>query len=260
MLAQHEFGARGGRDVEVDDGTHLFFAHHRQRSQHGGQHEQQQRDDGGHHGGQAAHIGVVAVAGFHLQQGRGGHAGAAAHRIDQPLLVHALHVAQHGLCALGHGAVHPGGNLHRLAPLYIARKTGRDLDGQRQLARSHAPVQLGVFDQRWALYKIARTRQVERIGAAGGRLVAVQHGKAQALHIHADAVAHHKHQQQRAQQGQGAAHRVTPQLQRLAPLRAVDAHQAVAQAGGPASTGWRSMQHGCCCSGCWRWRIAPLLC
>jgi hypothetical protein len=52
------------------------------------------------------------------------------------------------------------------------------------------------------LDEIARAREVRDIVTAQRALIAVEHGKGEILDIHADAVAHHEHQQQAAEQRQ----------------------------------------------------------
>jgi hypothetical protein len=64
-------------------------------------------------------------------------------------------------------------------PQHVAREARRDLDGQRQLAAAHAPVQVGIVGDRRALDEVARARQVQRVVLAQPGLVAVEHGVAQ---------------------------------------------------------------------------------
>ncbi|MPM55702.1 hypothetical protein SDC9_102499 [bioreactor metagenome] len=226
MLAEQKLGARDRRDIQVHDGAQLFFAHHGQCGEHGGQHQQQKRHHGRHHGRQALDVGVVAEAGFHLDLAGELHAQAFLRLLRQPVLVHALHIALDGFCACGHGAINPCADVDVAPAQHVAPEPGRNLERQRQLAAAHAPVEVGVVGDGGVLGKVARSAQALHIVLADGALVAVKHGKAQAVHVHADAETDHHHQHQRADQRQRGAHRVALQLQRFAPEIAVQALQA----------------------------------
>jgi hypothetical protein len=143
--------------------------------------------------------------------------------------VQALHVARDGFGALGHGTVDPDADGGGAAALQVGSEIGWDLDGQAQLAAAHASVEVGFALQGGFFQKVGRAREVEHVVAADGGLVAVEHGKAQVLHVHADAVAHDDHQQGRAHQGQGEADAVALQLQRFAVGVAEQARQAEAR-------------------------------
>jgi len=76
-----------------------------------------------------------------------------------------------------------------------------------------ARLEVGIVAQGGLLLEVGRTGQVQGVVAAGDALVAVKHGKAQVLHVHAHAVAHDDHQQGGAHKGQGQADGVASQLQ-----------------------------------------------
>jgi hypothetical protein len=59
--------------------------------------------------------------------------------------------------------------------------------------------------QRRLLGEVARAGDLEGVGLAGDALVQVEHRVAEVFHVHPDAVAHHQHQQHRAEQGEGEA-------------------------------------------------------
>ena len=232
LLAQQKLDAGHGSDVQIHDGAQFLFPHHGQGREHGWQHHQQQRNHGRHHGGQAFHIGVVAKAGFQADLAAELNAQSLARLLHQPQLVHGLDIAFDGLAALGHGAVEPGAHGNLRAAQHVTAKTGWYLDGQRQLAAFHAPVQVRIVLDGRHFNEIARACEIVHIVLADRALVAVEHGKLQVFDVHADAEADHHHQDQRAHQSQGGPHGIALQLQRLAPQIAPQALQAEAGAAG----------------------------
>ncbi len=70
--------------------------------------------------------------------------------------MHRLHITAHGFCTGGHGAIDPGTDFDRGSALDIATKTGRYLDGQRQFARTHTPIHVGIVADHRFLDEIPR--------------------------------------------------------------------------------------------------------
>jgi hypothetical protein len=77
----------------------------------------------------------------------------------------------------------------------------RDLERQVDFSGAQAPVHLGMVAQRRPLDEVAGAGKVEHVVAAQAVLsVAIEHGKAEVLDVHVDAVAQHQHEQDAAQQ------------------------------------------------------------
>ena len=116
-----------------------------------------------------------------------------------------------------HGAIDPGPHRHRLPPGDILAELGRDLDGEGEFAGPHAPLQLIVVPDRPVLDEVAGgAGNIQGIVVADGRLVAVQHGKGEMLHIQAEAIPYGEKQDHAAQEGQGQPDGVPAQFQALA--------------------------------------------
>jgi hypothetical protein len=110
-------------------------------------------------------------------------------------------------------------------------ETRRNLDGKLECAVAHAPVDIRIVLERWAFGKIAGAGNVGHIVPAGHRVVPVQHGEGDGVHVHVDAIANDEHQDDAADQGKGRADRVAADLQCFAGAVAQQASQVEAGAG-----------------------------
>ena len=136
--------------------------------------------------------------------------------------MHALHVAPDRLGAAAWSRrsrrrFAPAYRLRSSETLHVAAEAGGDLDDHADLSRPHAPVEFLVAGDRRPLGEVAaRAGDVDRVVAADGGLVAVQHGVVQVLHVQGDAVTHDDHQDHTAQAGHRQADRVAGQFEELA--------------------------------------------
>ena len=141
----------------------------------------------------------------------------------------ALQIAPGRLGAEGHGAVNPGAYLHGPAAAQVAPEAGRNLDDHLELAAGQAALDLAVICQRGLL------GEVDRPGAPPDRrgfrrVVPVERGEGQMVHIRVDPGTQRQHQEGRPQKRETEADGIAPQLQAFADRIGEQAAEAEAPA------------------------------
>ena len=143
-------------------------------------------------------------------------AGLTARKLRHVEPGNTLDVSARHLRAEWHGAIDLDADLRPPAAADILAETGRNLDGELDVAAPQAPFHLGGVGDRRAFAEISRSREVLQILAAFPCLVAVEGRIGQVLDIERDAVAEGDHEDQRSDQSESEPDRVAQDLQRLA--------------------------------------------
>ena len=130
--------------------------------------------------------------------------------------MHGLDVAPDGFCTRGIGSVDPCTDLNIGAARHVAAEAGWDLDRKAQLATTHALVEIIVACDGGLLREEAGAGNLQRVIATNRCFVVIKDGKSQVLDVRVDAITHHKHQDDAADDGQRRADRIALKLQRLA--------------------------------------------
>ena len=154
--------------------------------------------------------------------------------------MHALNVALDRFGAHRHRAVDPGADLDRRAARDVAREPVWNLYREAEAARAHALIEVRVVAQRRTFDEVARAREIERVILAQRGMVAVENRELEILHVHADAVGEHDHEDRAAEPGERQADRVVAQLESLA----AGVAEEPAQAECAAAAGGRTREHG----------------
>ena len=204
LLAEQVLEPSRRRDVEVDDRAQLLLAHDADRHEDRRDEDQEQRRDARHDRVDALERGVVHVPLLDRRRVFLGARSPGRSPGSCSVFVDAAHVLRDGLAAERHRAVHLRQDLGRRRP---GARRGRSSAGSRRPARcrptaaavsaSSAECTGGV-----PVEVPRRSRELLEIGAALGRLIAIERGVADVLDVGGDAEAEDQHQQRRADEGE----------------------------------------------------------
>ena len=136
-----------------------------------------------------------------------------ARRIAQHLVLDVLHILRDGFAAKSVGAIHLRQDFGSGRLAQIPAEIRRHFEDQRDIVRLQALQRvLGGADRRHLPEIARRSGELFEIGPALGRLVEIESRVADMFDVGGDAETEDEHQQRRADESEGEAHRIAQDL------------------------------------------------